>query len=426
MNSQEKLPRTLQIQIDRQLKNADAAKYFLQRIPAKAKDKILKEAAREIERSEKKIIRENAKDLKQARRDGLSPAMIDRLTLTPARIKTMADGVRVVAGLEHPVGRVLSSWKRPNQLKISKVVVPLGVILIIYESRPNVTVECAALCLKSANAVILRGGREAFYSNRVLVAVFEKVLTRYGVPKAAVSMIQTTERRVVDYLLKQDHRINLVIPRGGETLIRKVVEQSRIPVIKHYKGICHVYIDKGADLKKGLQIALNAKVQRPGVCNAMETLLVHRKAAAGFLPALGEKLAEAGCEIRGDAQTCRFIPKARKARAGDYGYEFLDKILAVKVVNSLDDALEHIRIHGSGHTDAIVTRDAKAARIFKNEVDSSSVMVNASTRFADGFEYGFGAEIGISTDKIHARGPMGLEGLTSYKYVVEGNGQVRK
>ncbi|HXV28614.1 MAG TPA: glutamate-5-semialdehyde dehydrogenase, partial [bacterium] len=364
-------------------------------------------------------------DLKNAVREKLTSAMIDRLTLSAGRIRDMADGVRAVARLKDPIGRIESSWRRPNGLRIKKVTVPLGVILIIYESRPNVTVECASLCLKSGNAVILRGGREAYFSNHALASVFEKALSRYRIPKAAVSFVQTTDRAAVDFLLKRDAEINLVIPRGGEALIRKVASASRIPVIKHYQGICHVYVDKKADLKKAVSISYNAKMQRPGVCNAMETLLVHKAIARRFLPLIGDQLKAGGCELRGDVNTRMILPWVKSATLSDYGHEFLDKILAVKVVNDLNDAIRHIQRFGSAHTDAIVTEDARAADIFKKDVDSSSVMVNASTRFSDGFQYGFGAEIGISTDKIHARGPMGLEGLTSYKYIVEGTGQVR-
>jgi glutamate-5-semialdehyde dehydrogenase len=370
-------------------------------------------------------LRENAKDVRRARKNGLTPAMIDRLTLTAKRIDEMALGVEAVAGLEDPIGAVTRRWKRPNGLRISRVVVPIGVILIIYESRPNVTVECASLCLQSGNAVILRGGSEAFFSNRILAGVFRQVLRRRGLPEELVSFVGTTDRRAVDFLLKRDEDIHLVIPRGGESLIRKVVRASRIPVIKHYRGICHVYVDEKADLKKAIAIVRNAKLQRPGVCNAAETLLVHRNIAGRFLPLLGPLLHEEGCQLRADPTSRRYLPHAVPAKASDYGHEFLDKILAVKTVSGIEEATEHIRRHGSAHTDAIVTEDRKAAEIFKKKVDSSSVMVNASTRFSDGFQYGFGAEIGISTDKIHARGPMGLEGLTSYKYIVEGDGQIR-
>jgi len=412
--------------LESQLRQARRAWNEVRQLPTPVKNKLLMEVAQSLEKAKKQILRENQKDLKQAKRDGLSFAMIDRLTLTLARIQAMADGVRVVARLKDPIGRVEAKWRRTtNNLRISRVVVPIGVILIIYESRPNVTVECASLCLKSGNTVILRGGREAFYSNRVLVSFFEKVLTRHKLSKAIVTFVKTTDRAAVDFLLQRPEDIHLVIPRGGETLIRKVAALSKIPVIKHYQGICHVYIDKKANLQKAWAIAYNAKLQRPGVCNAMETLLVHKQIAPVFLPSFGERLKAAGCEVRGDSVTRRYMPWAKAAKRDDYGREFLAKVLAVKVVPNIESAMDHIQTFGSAHTDAIVTQDRRAAETFKKEVDSSSVMVNASTRFADGFEYGFGAEIGISTDKIHVRGPMGLDGLTSYKYVVEGNGQIR-
>jgi len=389
------------------------------------KKKLLDDIASRIERKTKWLVAENRKDLVSAKASGLSAAMIDRLTLDEKRIRAMAEGVRAVARLKDPIGRVQAKWVRPNGLKLQKVTVPLGVILIIYESRPNVTVECAALCLKSSNAAILRGGREAMASNRALVSIFKESLKRYGLSPFHVNLVTTTDYAALDFLLVQEGRIDLVIPRGGEKLIRRVVEKSRIPVVKHYQGICHVYVDKKADLNKAVRITLNAKLQRPGVCNAMETLLVHRDIAKKFLTIAGDRLKVGGCEVRGDAVTCRVLPWAKRAKASDYGHEFLEKILAVRVVKGLEEAIRHIETHGSHHTDAIVTEDPKAAAIFKSKVDSSSVMVNASTRFSDGFEYGFGAEIGISTDKIHARGPMGLEGLTSYKYIVEGNGHIR-
>lgn len=389
------------------------------------KKELLFDIASRIEKKTKWLVAENHKDLVKARRDGLSSAMIDRLTLNEKRIRAMAEGVRAVARLKDPIGRVQAQWMRPNGLKLQKVAVPLGVILMIYESRPNVTVECAALCLKSSNVAILRGGREAMASNRALASIFKESLKRYGLSSFHVNLVTTTDYAALDFLLEQEGRIDLVIPRGGEKLIRRVVKKSRIPVIKHYQGICHVYVDQRADLKKAVAITLNAKLQRPGVCNAVETLLVHQKIAGKFLPVVGNFLKQGGCEIRGDRVTCRVIPWAKRAKAADFGHEFLEKILAVRVVKDLEEAIRHIETYGSHHTDAIVTQDKKAAKIFKTNVDSSSVMVNASTRFSDGFEYGFGAEIGISTDKIHARGPMGLEGLTSYKYIVEGNGHIR-
>lgn len=393
--------------------------------PQNLKKKLLLDIAARIERKAKWLVAENRKDLGKAKASGLSAAMIDRLTLNEKRVRVMAEGVREVARLKDPIGRVQAQWTRPNGLRLQKVTVPLGVILMIYESRPNVTVECAALCLKSSNVAILRGGREAMASNRAFVSIFKESLRRSGLSPFHVNLVTTTDYAAADFLLEQEGRIDLVIPRGGEKLIRRVVEISRIPVIKHYQGICHVYVDKSADLKKAVAITLNAKLQRPGVCNAMETLLVHQAVVKKFLPLAGDRLRQGGCEVRGDSATCRVIPWAKRAKATDFGHEFLEKILAVRVVRDLEEAVRHIETYGSHHTDAIVTRDKKAAESFKAKVDSSSVMVNASTRFSDGFEYGFGAEIGISTDKIHARGPMGLEGLTSYKYIVEGNGHIR-
>ena len=389
------------------------------------KKKILMDIASRIEKKAVWLIAENLKDVMNAKAGGLSSAMIDRLTLDVKRVKAMAQGVRAVAGLKDPIGQIQAKWKRPNGLRIQKITVPLGVILMIYESRPNVTVECAALCLKSSNVAILRGGREAMASNRAFVSIFKESLQRFGLSLFHVNLVKTTDYAAVDFLLAQEGRIDLVIPRGGEKLIRRVVEKSRIPVIKHYQGICHVYIDKKADLKKAIAITLNAKLQRPGVCNAAETLLVHRGIAKRFLQAVAHPLEQGGCEVRGDGVTRCYIPWAKRAKSTDYGFEFLEKILAVRVVKDLEETIRHIESFGSHHTDAIVTEDKKAAEIFKSKVDSSSVMVNASTRFSDGFEYGFGAEIGISTDKIHARGPMGIEGLTSYKYIVEGNGHIR-
>lgn len=406
--------------------DAKMASHSISQISSSEKKKVLLAAAALLKKDAKFILSQNAKDVAQALKDGLSTAMIDRLTLTPERIAEMAEGVKAVASLPDPIGKILNKWKRPNGLEISKVTVPLGVILIIFESRPNVTVECASLCFKSGNAVILRGGREAFHSNQALVSIFSRVYKKQGFPAGTVSAVNTTDRAAVDFLLKREGDIHLVIPRGGKSLIKKVARTSRIPVIKHYEGVCHVFVDKSADLKKAEAIILNAKLQRPGVCNAMETLLVHQKIAPVFLPAVGLKLQQGGCELRADNSASRWLAGAKKAKNSDFGREYLDKILAVKVVDDVEAAMEHIQRYGSGHTDAIITADSKSAEIFANRVDSASVMVNASTRFSDGFQFGFGAEIGISTDKIHARGPMGLEGLTSYKYIVRGSGQIRK
>lgn len=407
-------------------KKAKAAAQATAGLSASEKNRVLSEVARLLRKAARPLERENKKDLRRAEQQKLSPALIDRLTLTPRRIEEMCEGIRVVAKMADPIGKVLARWRRPNGLRISKVTVPLGVIFIIYESRPNVTSECASLCLKSGNAVILRGGSEAFHSNRALVSIYEEAVVKYRLPRACVSFVTTLDHRAVDLFLQREGEINLVIPRGGEALIRRVAARSRIPVIKHYKGVCHLYVDEKADLDQARKIAFNAKCQRPATCNAMETLLVHRKIAGQFLPALGRELREARCEVRGDRETCRLLPWAKPAGKGDWGKEFLDKILAVRVVPDMDAAILHIQTFGSAHTDGIVTQDRRAARRFVEQIDSSSVMVNTSTRFSDGFQYGFGAEIGISTDKIHARGPMGLEGLTSYKYVVEGKGQLRK
>ncbi len=389
------------------------------------KSQILKSVAQKLKKNWKLIVRANQKDLQFADKANLSQAMKDRLMLNRNRIYKMADAVSEVAKLKDPIGRTLAGWSRPNGLRISKVSVPLGTILIIYESRPNVTSECASLCLKSGNAVILRGGREAFFSNQAIAKIYQDCLARRRFPKEMVTLVQTTDRNAIDELLKLDHFINLVIPRGGEALIRRVAERSRIPVIKHYKGICHVYVDQAADLSMALRIAFNAKCQRVSVCNAMETLLVHRQIAKRFLPPFAAMLRKVNCEIRGDQAARRLIPGAKAATEADWYTEYLDQILSIRVVRDIDQAIEHIKKYGSAHTDSIVTKNKKAAEKFASLVDSSSVMINASTRFSDGNEYGFGAEIGISTDKIHARGPMGLEGLTSYKYIVKGNGQIR-
>ncbi len=401
------------------------ASRILAEAPASLKNRILKEIAARLHKSSSTIVRANLKDVRTARRMKLTEAAIDRLSLDPKRIFNMADAVASVARLPEPVGQVLKKWVRPNGLVISKVSVPLGVILIIYESRPNVTSECASLCFKSGNAVILRGGREAYHSNCAIAEIYQNVFKRHGLPQDAVAMVPTIERRAIDTLLQMDDLINLVIPRGGEALIRRVAEKSRIPVVKHYKGICHVYVDRDADVGMALKIAFNAKCQRPGVCNAMETLLVHRDVAHRFLPKFAALLEKAHCEIRGDRQVQRILPGIQMATEEDWKTEYLDFILSIRIVANMDQAIEHIRQYGSAHTDSIVTNSKSAAKKFVSAVDSSSVMVNASTRFSDGNQYGFGAEIGISTDKVHARGPMGLEGLISYKYVVEGNGQIR-
>ena len=369
---------------------------------------------------------ENKKDLVKAEEVGLSGAMIDRLTIKDETIASMAAGLKNVADLNDPVGTMGPSWIRPNGLQVARMRIPLGVIGIIYESRPNVTVDAAGLCLKAGNAVILRGGSEAFFSNQALAAIIEKALSTTGLPEKAVQVVPVREREAVYALLKQEAFIDLIIPRGGEGLIRSVVENSKIPVLKHYKGVCHVYVDADADLEMARDISFNAKVQRPGVCNAMETLLVHRSVAGAFLPDMAAQFAEAGVELRGCAETCRIVADAQKAKESDWPAEYLDLILAVKVVSDMDEALAHIAAYSSNHSEAIVTRDYERAQRFVREADSSVVLVNASTRFNDGGQLGLGAEIGISTSKLHAFGPMGLEELTTTKFVVHGNGQVRE
>lgn len=371
------------------------------------------------------IKQENEKDLAEGRKKGLSAAMIDRLTVSDAVIESMAKGLRDVAALPDPVGQVTGMWLRPNGLQVGRVRIPLGVIGMIYEARPNATTDAAGLCLKAGNAVILRGGSEAFYSNSVLARIIQEALAQSAIPQEAAQVVPVREREAVNALLAQDQTVDLIIPRGGEGLIRFVAENSRIPVLKHYKGVCHVYVDDKVDLAMAQEIAFNAKVQRPGVCNAMETLLVHEAVARDFLPAMAKRFLDAGVELRGCPATCDIVPEALAATEQDWPTEYLDLILAVRVVPDMDTAVEHIARFGSNHTEAIVTTDYDHARAFLRQVDASVVLVNASTRFNDGGELGLGAEIGISTSKLHAYGPMGLEELTTTKFVVFGSGQVR-
>ncbi|MGD1018785.1 MAG: glutamate-5-semialdehyde dehydrogenase [Verrucomicrobiia bacterium] len=394
----------------------------LAKFDADKKNALLRAMANGIEKSAAAIQSANAKDLDAGKKAGLSSAMLDRLTLTDKRILEMAKGVREVAALPDPVGTTISEWTRPNGIRIRKVRVPIGVILIIYESRPNVTADAGCLCFKTGNAVILRGGSEAIHSNLAIA----EAMTVPGLPPNSITVVPTTDRAAIDELLKLDDLINLCIPRGGEGLIRAVAEKSRIPVIKHYKGVCHVYVDRDADFDMAEKIVINAKCQRPGVCNAIETLLIDEKIADKFLPRIAKALTEHKVELRGDDRTRKLVSNASVAAEADWYAEYLDLILAVRVVNGVDEAIDHITKYGSAHSDAIVTGDKATAETFLREVDSSSVFWNASTRLADGAQYGFGAEIGISTDKIHARGPMGLEELTSYKFVVVGDGQVRE
>ncbi len=405
---------------------AREAATVLATVSTAGKNKALIGAAEAIRKSAAVLKEENSKDIAAGKSAGLSAAMLDRLELTDKRIEAMATGLSEVAALADPVGEIIKGWRRPNGLLIEKVRVPIGVILMIYESRPNVTADAAALTLKSGNAVILRGGKEAYHSNMAIAGILGKAVEAAGLPGGAVQVVATTDREFVSTLLKMTGHIDLVIPRGGKGLIKRVVEDSRIPVIKHYEGICHTFVDNGADLAMAADICLNAKVQRPGVCNAMETLLVHEAVAGEFVPDIVRRMRAAGVEVRGCAKTRELAPDAAEATEEDWSTEYLDLILSIKIVKDVSEAVKHIRKHGSAHSDAIVSNDHTSVEYFVNEVDSSAVFVNASTRFNDGGEFGFGAEIGISTDKLHARGPMALEELTSYKYVVYGNGQVRR
>ncbi len=367
----------------------------------------------------------NRIDIAKAPDFGLTDAAVDRLRLTPERITAMAKALEEVAQLPEPIGEIISSSIRPNGLEVQKVRVPLGVIFFIYESRPNVTADAASLCVKAGNAVILRGGKEAIHSNMAIAEILSEAAADARLPADAVQLLQTADREAVGHLLRMPQYINLCIPRGGESLIRRVSEEAKMPVIKHFAGNCHVYLDKSADPDMAEKIVINAKCQRMGVCNAAESLLVHADAAAALLPRVGKALLDRGIEIRGDETARRLLPQAKAATEDDYREEYLGPIISVKVVDSLEAAIGHINHYGSQHTDAIVTSDLSAARLFAARVDSSSVMINASTRFSDGGEFGLGAEIGISTDKFHARGPCGINELTSYKYVVYGTGQVR-
>ncbi len=406
-------------------KNARAAAAVLSRVSSRVKDKALLDMADELLRQKDVLIGENGKDLEYARTIGLSGAMLDRLTLKESTLNSMAAGLREVAALPDPVGKVTSMWKRPNGLLVGRMRIPLGVIGIIYESRPNVTADAAALCLKSGNAVILRGGSEAIHSNLAIARILQDCLKKAGIPEGAIQVIPMTEREAVYEMLQLEELIDLIIPRGGEDLIRAVVNQSKIPVIKHYKGVCHIFVDADADLDMAWEICMNAKTQRPAVCNALETLLVHRDIASRFLPRMAEKYRDAGVVLRGCPGTRELLADVEEATEKDWYEEYLDLILAVRIVDDLDQAMAHIEQYGSLHTESIITQNYANAQRFLNEVNSSTVLVNASTRFSDGFELGLGAEIGISTTKLHAYGPMGLEELTTAKFIIYGNGQVR-
>jgi len=416
---------TLKNEIRQVARKAREAGYVLANLPTSTKNAALEEMAKALHQSASKLKKANAIDVTAARKAGLSPAMIDRLTLSESTLRGMANSLKEVALLPDPVGEVSKMWKRPNGLWVGKMRIPLGVIGIIYESRPNVTSDAAGLCLKAGNAVILRGGSEAIHSNLAIGEILQRVGNQHGIPAGAIQMIPTTSRRAVEEMLQLEEYIDVIIPRGGEDLIRFVVSHSKIPVIKHYKGVCHVFVDATADLEMAQAISYNAKVQRPGVCNAMETLLVHRDIASRFLPPMAEKFRAAGVELRGCPESRRILKFIKAAREADWAAEYLDLILAVRVVAGLEEAIAHIIRYGSSHTDSIVTGDYTNAQRFLKEVPSSTVLVNASTRFSDGFELGLGAEIGISTTKLHAFGPMGVEDLTTSKFIVYGSGQIR-
>jgi glutamate-5-semialdehyde dehydrogenase len=408
---------------------AREASLILATTATEAKNHALLELADLIEASAKNLQKENIKDLEAGKANGLTEALLERLTLTPARIKGMAEGVRQVAALPDPVGQELEKTIREDKLDIRKIRVPIGVIGIIYESRPNVTIDCAVLCLKSGNASILRGGKEAFHTNTALAILITHILEKNGLPVSAVQLIPTTDRAVLNTLLKLDEMIQCIIPRGGESLIRFVAENSTIPVIKHYKGVCNVYADKAANHAMAEKIIVDAKCDRPSVCNAAENLLIHKDIAPELLPKIANALIEKGVELRADTEAASILTQNdisyREVTDADWEEEYLDLILAIKVVPSLNEAIKGINTFGSAHSDALITSDEAAAHQFLNGIDSATVYWNASTRFTDGFEFGLGAEIGISTDKLHARGPMGLNELCSYKYVIYGNGQTR-
>ena len=406
-------------------RRARAAARVLAAASTNTKNDALVAMAAALRNSTDAIIKENAADVAAGKAAGLSAALLDRLALTKDRLEKMARSLDEIATLRDPVGEIIEGYKRPNGLQIMRLRVPLGVILAIYESRPNVTSDIAALCLKSGNAAILRGGKESLRSNLAIHKALSEAATSQGLPADALQMVDNPDRDLLAALLREDRWIDVVIPRGGEELIRAVARQSTIPVIKHYKGVCHVYVDELGDLDMAEAICFNAKVQRAATCNAMETMLVHKNVAARFLPRICRRLAEAGVELRGDERTRRVWPQAKPATEEDWYAEYLDLVLSIRIVDDIQEAIDHIATYSSNHTDAIVSQDLKHVQQFVRDVDSSSVMVNTSTRFSDGGEYGLGAEVGISTDKLHARGPMGVRDLTTYKWVVYGNGQLR-
>jgi len=419
----EKDIKTLVTEIGQQAREAS---HKLMALGEDQKNRILLSMADAIDAKRKLIRSENLLDVEEGKQNGLSDAMIDRLDLNEKRLDSMIQGVRDIAGLPDPVGRILKSWKKENGLQFNKTSVPIGVIGMIYESRPNVTADAGALCLKASNAIILRGGSEALRSNRAIADAMIDGGRAAGLPVNALQLIPVRDREAVRQLITMDRYVDVIIPRGGEGLIRAVAENATVPVLKHYKGVCHVYIDKAADKEKALEIIVNAKCQRPGVCNAAETLLIDREIAESWLPHAAEVLRNNNVELRGCKESRSLIPDMKEAVEEDWGTEYLDLILSVKIVDGVEEAIEHINRYGSGHSDAIVTEDERAQDLFGKIVDSAAVYINASTRFTDGAEFGMGAEIGISTDRLHARGPVALEELTTYKYVVTGEGQIKK
>ncbi|WP_142849931.1 glutamate-5-semialdehyde dehydrogenase [Telmatospirillum sp. J64-1] len=404
---------------------ARAAGRVLAQSPTAQRNTALTESAAALRERAAEIGAENAKDMEAGRAKGLSGALLDRLELTPGRIEAMAKGLDEIAALPDPLGQVIAAWDRPNGLHIERVRVPLGVIGIIYESRPNVTADAGALCLKSGNAAILRGGSESFHSSQAILACLQEGLRRAGLPETSVQMVPTRDRAAVGEMLRMNKYIDVIVPRGGKSLIERVINESRIPLFQHLEGLCHTYVDGAADLEMARAVVMNAKMRRTGVCGSTETLLVDRRVAGTHLPVLVQDLLEAGCEVRGDEMVQKVDPRVLPASEEDWNTEYLDAIISVKVVDGVEAAIEHIARHSSSHTDSIITSDPKAAEMFLNNVDSAIVMHNASTQFADGGEFGMGAEIGISTGKMHARGPVGVEQLTSFKYVVRGSGQTR-
>ncbi|MCK4912377.1 MAG: glutamate-5-semialdehyde dehydrogenase [Candidatus Omnitrophica bacterium] len=411
--------------IKKLVKEAKAASYELAKLSTANKNKALKNMAKALIDGKDFILRENKKDITLAVKNKLKKSFIDRLSLNNKRLEEMSASLKAVANLADPVGQTMSTKKRPNQMIVKKVRVPIGVVLIVYEARPNVTSDCVGLLFKTSNVGILRGGGSSINSNKAIGKVLEKALRKSGINFPVFFVVEKTEHKVVSELLREEQYIDLVIPRGGEALIRKVTDISRIPVIKHYKGICHIYVDKKVDLKQALDICVNSKVQRPSVCNAVETILIHKTVANKFLSLLKKEFDKSGVEIRGDSKTVKLLSGIKRANNKDWTTEYLDLIISVKVVESIQEAIDHINLYGSHHTDSILTKDISSVNKFVGEIDSACCFSNISTRFSDGYQFGLGAEIGISTDKLHARGPMGLEELTTYKYVVSGAGQVR-